>query len=252
MQSIGLSTKQPAWKSMSLQRYMSSLPSEQIHTGMVYAQPPIAPEVPISRHETNFAPIYEAQESTMVIRRAKRPQTTSDMSGEIESNNCANQMDQFGRVTNIRMTTFADNPDFFKTNSLPCSPKIVPLPPTSTIPHNYSHYLRQMNGQEPTYGQFPMPQLSSSPKPVVSIAPTQQCQSSNGGIIATPQMNGFNSQPTYGWCHNGRDSVSQPPSSSPSPALPPAMQPLPNQLPYLSRHWRSLFLLNLHVESLIW
>jgi len=151
----------PCFRSLSLQRYMSSLPTEQNHK-ITYAPQP--------RVQFNSTMSYETPENTMVIRRAKIPRRTSDI---FNMNSTAKNEPYFGRETNLRMTSFTETPDYMKFHSMPSQPKMVPIPPVP-VPHSTldSNSRQTFNDFKLyTQNQNLYSHASAIQKPIVSIAP---------------------------------------------------------------------------------
>lgn len=161
-----LATTRATWKSSSLQRTCG---------------PPIEVKCP----RVNFIPENPYQigddlpppldESTMVIRRSRRPQT------EINCGNGNSNFNVFSRTTNMRMTSFTENAEaenFMRNNALPFPPQPRSLfdsemraTPVDSSP--YGTYVPMC--QSPRHPMSPVPQhFHQNPiKPVVSIAPQQ-------------------------------------------------------------------------------
>ncbi|KAI1285980.1 Protein tincar [Halotydeus destructor] len=145
------STTRATWKSSSLQRGYPG------HPGAVEVKCPrvnFIAENPY--HCEQLPPPMEEDESTMVIRRSKRPQT------EISLGQNGTNMTVFSRATNLRMTSFAENSEaetFMRDNSLPFPPQPRSL---------FESDLRQTESPYATYGAMVM-----AAKPVMAIPPNQ-------------------------------------------------------------------------------
>jgi hypothetical protein len=153
----------PCFRSLSLQRYMSSLPTEQNHR-FIYNQQ--------QRMPSNGAMSFETSDNTMVIRRTKRPQRTSDIFNTNSMCNAKNEP-YFGRETNLRMTSFTENPEYMKFHSMPTQPKMVAIPSipqSSLINHEIS---RKTINDFKLYSQNQnlYSHMNAVHKPIVSIAP---------------------------------------------------------------------------------
>lgn len=153
----------PCFRSLSLQRYMSSLPTEQNHNKNYVPMHGILNQMP-----------FETTDNTMVIRRTKRPQRTSDIFNTNNTNTAKNELN-FGRETNLRMTSFTENPGYMKFHSMPCQPKMVQIPsvpiPQSTL---NSHVVTRQTFNDfklYTQNQNLYSQVNTVQKPIVSIAP---------------------------------------------------------------------------------
>lgn len=96
-----------AWKSMSLQRNIAT-PGVLLHGSQTYK-----PDAGI---------YYDPRETTMVIWRKPKLSKEAATTGE-----------PFGRATNIRMTSFSDQPDY--------GPKTTPTSPRQMINQNRNHTL---------------------------------------------------------------------------------------------------------------
>jgi len=160
----------PNFRSLSLQRYISSLPTEQ----------------PITRIPQQRMSSFNESDQTMVIRRAKRPQRTSDIFNMNTAGAPRNEP-HFGRETNIRMTSFTETPDYMKFHSMPAQPKMVPIPAVPTTQPSFSNneYSRQtFNDFKPYIANQNLYShvITGTQKPIVSIA---------------PQVTAFNGSPNF-------------------------------------------------------
>lgn len=158
----------PCFRSLSLQRYISSLPPQQQ-----------IPQSTINTIPQRMSSFTEAD--TRVIRRSKTPRRTSDIFNTKEQ--------IFSRGAHIRMTSFSESQDYMRYHSMPAQPKMVPIPtvpPTATVTNfnnnsDYGQSRQTMADFKPYIGNQNLYShvITGSQKPVVSIAP--QVMPINGG-----------------------------------------------------------------------
>ncbi|XP_054167131.1 uncharacterized protein LOC128964535 [Oppia nitens] len=166
----------PCFRSLSLQRYMASLPTDQTYNN-----------IPHQRMSS-----FNENDQTIVIRRAKRPQRTSNIFTNNVGNN-SNGQQLYGRETNLRMTSFTENNDYMKFHSMPAQPKMVAIPsvPTSQTPFSNNEYSRQtFNDFKPYIANQNLYShvITGTQKPVVSIAPQVMSTNGNSNFLQQSQQ----------------------------------------------------------------
>jgi hypothetical protein len=159
-----LATTRAAWKSSSLQRpFGQAVEVKCPRVNFIHGENPYQIE--------HLPPPIEEADETMVIRRAKRPQTELI---NCSSNGGSNYGVFSSRATNMRMTSFTENSEaetFMRNNAMPFPPQPRSLFESDSLrstPVNMEHAY----GSYGTYGVVTCQQHQPI-KPVVSIAPTQ-------------------------------------------------------------------------------
>ena len=155
----------PSFRSLSLQRYMSSLPTDKTNHSIPHRMSS-----------------FNENDHNMVIRRAKRPQRTSDI---FNTNGTA-------RGNHLRMTSFTETPDYMRFHSMPSQPKMVPIPtvPTTQTLLAKNEYSRQtFNDFKPFIANENLYShvITGTQKPVVSIAPQMMTINGNPNFLQQNQ-----------------------------------------------------------------
>ena len=163
-QIVAADAAKPCFRSLSLQRYMSSLPTER-------------PNHIISQRMSSF----NECDHNMVIRRPKR---TSDIFNTKSTGTA--------RGTHLRMTSFTDTPDYMKFHSMPAQPKMVPIPtvPTTQTMFSSNEYSRQtFNDMKPLIANQNLYShvITGTQRPVVSIAPQVMTINGNPNFLQQNQ-----------------------------------------------------------------
>ena len=159
----------PCFRSLSLQRYMSSLPPPPPQHQHQQQQQQM-PQQNINTIPQRMSSFTEAD--TRVIRRSKHPRRTSDI---------FNTKDQiFSRGAHMRMTSFGESAEYMRFHSMPAQPKMVPIPtvpPTATMTNfnnsDYGQTRHTFNETKPYIANQNLYShvITGTQKPVVSIAP---------------------------------------------------------------------------------
>ena len=161
-------TPRTGYKSMSLQRYVNGLPSNGLIRVNCIPSDDDADYDGVSTTVKANNPVYGGGEH-MVIRRNHKPGGGMDVRGKMHQQQ--QQLDPFGRRTDMRLTSFTESPEYLKPGSMamtfPFKNRGINGSEITTasqmVKHNEDVYgIRAL--MEPQYGPIPS-------RPVVTIAP---------------------------------------------------------------------------------